>query len=185
MAGVIVVFPKSDDAKSIRNLLVRNGYDVAAVCTSGAQALSAADRIGSGVVVCGYKYPDMLYEELYENVMSSFAMLLLASGRALGEGVVEGVVSVAMPLRVQELLSTLDMVMHQLDRRRRKHRMMPPLPPARSEKEKKTIQEAKALLMDRNHMSEEEAHRYLQKTSMDSGTNLVETAEMLLALMDR
>ena len=73
MAGVIVVFPKSDDAKSIRNLLVRNGYDVAAVCTSGAQALSAADRIGSGVVVCGYKYPDMLYEELYENVMPSFA----------------------------------------------------------------------------------------------------------------
>ena len=62
MAGVIVVFPKSDDAKSIRNLLVRNGYDVAAVCTSGAQALSAADRIGSGVVVCGYKYPDMLSE---------------------------------------------------------------------------------------------------------------------------
>lgn len=95
MAGVIVVFPKSDDAKSIRNLLVRNGYDVAAVCTSGAQALSAADRIGSGVVVCGYKYPDMLYEELYENVMPSFAMLLLASGRALGEGVAEGVVSVA------------------------------------------------------------------------------------------
>ena len=122
MAGVIVVFPKSDDAKSIRNLLVRNGYDVAAVCTSGAQALSAADRIGSGVVVCGYKYPDMLYEELYENVMPSFAMLLLASGRALGEGVAEGVVSVAMPLRVQELLSTLDMVMHQLDRRRRKRR---------------------------------------------------------------
>ena len=32
-------------------------------------------------------------------------------------------------------------------------------------------------------MSEEEAHRYLQKTSMDSGTNLVETAEMLFALL--
>ncbi|MFR3319996.1 MAG: ANTAR domain-containing protein [Lachnospiraceae bacterium] len=34
-------------------------------------------------------------------------------------------------------------------------------------------------------MTEEEAHRYLQKTSMDSGTNLVETAQMLLTLMDR
>ena len=34
--------------------------------------------------------------------------------------------------------------------------------------------------MERNHMTEEEAHRYLQKTSMDSGTNLVETAQMLL-----
>jgi response regulator NasT len=32
-------------------------------------------------------------------------------------------------------------------------------------------------------MTEEEAHKYLQKTSMDSGTNLVETAEMIFALM--
>ena len=44
------------------------------------------------------------------------------------------------------------------------------------------MQEAKELLMARNHMSEEEAHRYLQKCSMDSGTNMVETALMILAL---
>ena len=35
----------------------------------------------------------------------------------------------------------------------------------------------------RNNMSEEEAHRYLQKSSMDSGTNMVETAEMVLSIM--
>ena len=86
MAGVIVVFPKADDVKSIRNLLIRNGYEVSAACTSGAQALSAADRLGAGVIVCGYKYPDMMYEELYENLSPSFAMLLIASARAIGEG---------------------------------------------------------------------------------------------------
>ena len=43
--------------------------------------------------------------------------------------------------------------------------------------------DAKELLMVRNHMTEEEAHRYLQKTSMDSGTNLVETAQMVLSMM--
>lgn len=182
MAGVIVVFPRADDAKSIRNLLMRNGYEVSAVCTSGAQALYAADRLGAGVVVCGYKYPDMMYEELYENIAPSFAMLLVASARAIGEGVAEGVVSVTMPLKVHELLSTLDMVLHQVERRKKKRRTMPP---QRSEQEKKDIQEAKRLLMERNHMTEEEAHRYLQKTSMDSGTNLVETAQMLLTLMDR
>ena len=32
-------------------------------------------------------------------------------------------------------------------------------------------------------MTEVEAHRYLQKTSMDSGTNLVETAQMVLSMM--
>ncbi len=35
--------------------------------------------------------------------------------------------------------------------------------------------------MERNHLSEEEAHKYIQKLSMDSGNNLVETAEMILA----
>ncbi|BDF15193.1 ANTAR domain protein [[Clostridium] scindens ATCC 35704] len=45
------------------------------------------------------------------------------------------------------------------------------------------IRQAKELLMARNNMSEEEAHRYLQKSSMDSGTNMVETAQMVLSIM--
>lgn len=32
-------------------------------------------------------------------------------------------------------------------------------------------------------MSEEEAHRYLQKNSMDSGNSMVETAQMVLSIM--
>ncbi|MCI9142247.1 MAG: ANTAR domain-containing protein, partial [Lachnospiraceae bacterium] len=32
-------------------------------------------------------------------------------------------------------------------------------------------------------LTEEEAHRYLQKCSMDSGTNLAETALMVLSMM--
>lgn len=39
--------------------------------------------------------------------------------------------------------------------------------------------------MERNNMSEDEAHRYLQKSSMESGTNLVETAEMVLSMMSK
>ena len=54
---------------------------------------------------------------------------------------------------------------------------------SRDSSEKTEIKDAKELLMARNHMTEEEAHRYLQKTSMDSGTNLVETAQMVLSMM--
>ena len=42
---------------------------------------------------------------------------------------------------------------------------------------------AKAVLMQRNHLTEEEAHRYIQKCSMDNGTNMVETAQMILMLI--
>ena len=38
--------------------------------------------------------------------------------------------------------------------------------------------------MARNNMTEEEAHRYIQKCSMDSGTNMVETAQMVLSIMN-
>ena len=32
MADIIVAFPKLDDAKNLRKLLIRNGYDVNSVC---------------------------------------------------------------------------------------------------------------------------------------------------------
>ena len=54
----------------------------------------------------------------------------------------------------------------------------------RNDAEKKLVDQAKALLMERNNMSEDEAHRYLQKSSMDSGTNLMETAQMILTILN-
>ena len=56
-------------------------------------------------------------------------------------------------------------------------------PKVRSWKEQNYISNAKMMLMQRNHLSEDEAYRYIQKSSMDSGTNMVETAQMLLMLL--
>ena len=53
----------------------------------------------------------------------------------------------------------------------------------RTEQEQNYINNAKWLLMERNHMTEQEAFRYIQKSSMDSGTNMVETAQMILLLI--
>ena len=52
--------------------------------------------------------------------------------------------------------------------------------PRRSREEQSLIDQAKRLLMDRNDMTEEHAHRYLQKKSMDSGAKLVQTAQLVL-----
>ena len=45
------------------------------------------------------------------------------------------------------------------------------------------IRQAKELLMVRNSFTEEEAHRYIQKRSMDNGTGLVEVSQMILSLL--
>ena len=180
MTNIIVLFPKIEDAKNIRNLLVRHGFQVPAVCTTGAQALASANGLGDGIVVCGYKYPDMMYSELQDCLPSHFEMLLVASQRVWSEYGREGIVCVSMPLKVHELLSTLEMMAAGIERRRKKRKSRPK---ERSEADKRVLQEAKSLLMERNGMTEEEAHRYIQKCSMDSGTNMVETAQMIISIM--
>ena len=50
MAGVIVVFPKPEDSKSIKNLLIHNGYDNVFSCATGSKAITLADTLGEGVI---------------------------------------------------------------------------------------------------------------------------------------
>ena len=49
MVNIIVVFPKLEDAKNIRNLLARNGYSVIGVCCTGAQVLQIIDNLEDGI----------------------------------------------------------------------------------------------------------------------------------------
>ena len=72
MVNIIVVFPKLEDAKNIRNLLARNGYSVIGVCCTGAQVLQIIDNLEDGIVICGYRFNDMMYADLRESLASSF-----------------------------------------------------------------------------------------------------------------
>lgn len=85
----------------------------------------------------------------------------------------------AMPVKAFDLLQTAGMLLDTLERRKRKRRMRPK---TRSEEDRKLIGKAKEILMQNHNMTEEEVHRYLQKKSMDSGTNLVEMSKMVLEM---
>ena len=179
MTNIIVALPRQEDAKGIKNVLVRAGFRVAGVCTTGAQVMSQADGLGDGIVICSYKLADMVYSQLRECLPKGFEMLLMASDRLLRQCSGEGIVCLSMPLKVNDLVSTVGMMEEGIVRRRRKARLAPKV---RSAQEEALLKEAKEILMVRNHLTEEEAHKYLQKCSMDSGTNLVETAAMVLAM---
>lgn len=180
MINIIVVLPTMDAAKGVKNVLVRGGFRVTGICTTGAQAISQADGLHDGIIISSYKLPDMLYSQLQELMPKGFEMLLMASQKLIGECYGSGVITLSMPLNVNDLLSTVNMMADGIERRRRKQKAMPK---QRDEKQTKVIKEAKEMLMARNHMTEEEAHKYLQKTSMDSGNDLAETAQMILAMM--
>lgn len=180
MTNIIVAFSKPEDGKNIKGILVRSGFQVAAVCASGSQAIAAAEGLSGGIVVSGYRFEDMLYDELRQCLPGTFDLLLISSPARWGGRPPGNVICLPMPLKVHDLLDTLEMMVQAQTRLRKKMRDKPK---ERSEDEQRLIAQAKSLLMERNNMTESEAHRYIQKCSMDSGTNLVETAQMVISLI--
>ena len=181
MINIIVVFSKRENAVNIRNILVRAGMNVSAVCLTGAKALQYADTLGEGIVGWGYKMQDVQFSERRERLPEPFERLPAAAPDKWMDDLPSGVVGLTSPIKVHDLVNTLEMMTQSLERRRRKRRESVR---KRSTEEKAVIDQAKALLMERNHMSESEAHRYLQKNSMESGTNMLETAQMVLMILD-
>lgn len=106
-------------------------------------------------------------------------MVVMAPQRLLSEMSGTGFMGLAMPLKVHELVSTVGMMSQEVVRRKKKQREKPRV---RNTEDAAVIESAKLLLMERNKMTEEEAHRYLLKRGMDNSISLVETAQMLLAL---
>lgn len=179
MVNILVAFSKIQDAKNIKNVLVRNGFTVTAVCATGAQAVNYAESLDHGVVVCGCRFPDMMAVYLKERLPAGFDMLVVASPSHWDERRSD-IVFVGMPLKINDLVNTLDMICQAQERRRRKLREIARV---RSEQERNLITNAKRVLMERNGMTEAEAHRYIQKCSMDSGTKMAETAQMIISIL--
>ena len=179
MYSIIVGFPKLEDANNIWNLIIRNGFNVCYACTTGAQVVSLVNDLDEGIVVCGYRFPDMHFSELNNYLPKGFEMLLVASPEKLEFCQDNNIVCLPMPIKTHDLLNTIQMMSYQYQRRKKKDKDKPK---ERTAEEKALILKAKMILMDRNNMTEEEAHRYLQKSSMDSGTNLIEMSEMVLKM---
>lgn len=178
MGSIIVAMPKLEDAKKIGDMLKSRGMQSVEICTTGAGILTKVHQLDRGIVICTRRFRDMYCSEILENLPETFEMLLLISKDHVEE-CPENVEMVFLPFRISDLMMTAEKIFAKLDQRLgRKSRR----PKQRSKEEQAYIDQAKQVLMERNQMTEPEAFRYLQKCSMDSCTNLVETAQMILLL---
>ena len=180
LSNIIIAFSKRENAVNIRNVRVKSGLEVSAVCQTGAKVLQYAEMWNDGIVVCASRMQDMHYMQLREYLPPEFELLLVASPDQWADGLPDGVVGLPMPIKIYDLLNTIEMIQHSQERRRKKRRESGK---TRSVRDRQIIDQAKFLLMERNNMTEDEAHKYVQKTSMESGTDMVETARMILTVM--
>lgn len=180
MGSIIIGLPRQETAKKIKEILQRHGFREIIVVSTAAAALQEIGRLSHGIVISGTKFPDMDYTDFLECLPRYFDLLLLDTTQNVSHRRQLGLVAVTMPIKAYEFVDTVNMMIQNLDRQvvKRKDRK-----PKRTEKEENYIRNAKAVLIERNHMTEEEAFRYIQKSSMDTGRNMVETAQMILTLI--
>ena len=169
MDNIVVAFANEEAQRRITRLLESDGVSPVGCFFSGADAIR---QLGGGIVVCGFKLRDMTAQDLAAS-LRDLAMLLVVSSAAnldFCEG--ENLFKLATPAARSDFFASLDLL------RRLESRSHPR--PHRAEEEQRLIRQAKALLMDINRMTEAEAHRFLQKRSMDTGTRLAETAQHII-----
>lgn len=181
MGTILVAMPREEDSNHLAEIIKSQGflYDVE-ICRTSSDVLRISNDRDFGLVICTKKIMEMGYIELSGYLPEFFGMIVLTKDMTV-EISSQNMMKLTLPFKKRELLSTVETMAGFFERRIRKKKKAPP---RRSSEEQKIIDEAKALLMDRNGMTEPEAFRYIQKSSMDTGRSMVESAQMVLLLSE-
>ncbi|MCI8810569.1 MAG: response regulator [Oscillibacter sp.] len=170
----IIAFSNAEAQRRIRRLLESGGCRPAVCCTSGGEAIRAARNIENSIIICGFRLPDMTANELAADLRGRAAVLVVSSAANVDLCEGENLYKLATPAPRAEFFAILDLLGRSKETLRRRP------PPRRDGEECRLIEKAKKLLMDVNRMTEAEAHRFLQKQSMDTGLKLTETAQTVI-----
>lgn len=174
MEQVIVAFESEKTCQRIKDILENSGTAFCLVCRSGDQVRRSANKQHIPVVVCGYKLADETAEDVLADLPPVCSMLLLAPQNRLDMVRNDALFSLPTPVSRSELIASVRMLL-QLGCRQESG-----LQSKRNQEERQQIQLAKELLMERYNLTEEQAHRFLQKKSMDAGMKLSQIARLVL-----
>ncbi len=174
MERVIVAFESGSNAKKIKEILESAGVASCLICRSAAEVRRTVHKQRIYTVICGFKLPDEACALLRADLPGQCNMLMIAAQSRLDLYEQEDIFKLAAPVKRSDLLASVRMLLQM------KHKSPSYAKPRRSGEELALVAQAKEVLMSRYGMTEEQAHRFLQKQSMDSGARLTDTARKVL-----
>lgn len=175
MRQVIVAFERQSNSDRIREIIENSGAFSCIECRTADQVRQAVRKLRLDIVVCGFKLADESCETLFYDLPRRCSMLMIAPQAQLELCEAEGIFKLQSPVRRSELLASVRL----LAQLRQGGRLGGYV--QRTQEELELVDAAKTVLMDRHGLTEEQAHRFLQKQSMDNGARLTDTAKLVLA----
>ena len=178
MIRTVVAFNKQEILDSVSGMLEEAGISVRYRCHTGMEVIRAIKKMGGGVVICYYKLQDMTADQMSFELQGIADFLVIAKPAYLDLCENDSLFKLPMPIRLGELVGSVNVLL-QLDQKRSKAEV-----PRRSGEDEQLILQAKELLMEKNGMTEAQAHRYLQKKSMETSSKMTDTARLILNAFD-
>ncbi len=171
MRKIVLAFSKKETSEKVRRMLDGSEYVVSAVCLSFADLMRATADMEDILIIMGYKLPDATVNDVAEHLSDRHELMAIVKSD-LREMIDEDIFIVPIPVNRQALISSINLLWRDIERR--SHRAV------RTPEEQKIIESAKLFLMENHRMTEEQAHRFIQKRSMDTGAKFIDTARMIL-----
>lgn len=173
MQKVVVAFENETNSAKIREILESGGVASCIVCRSAAEVKRVVQKQRLCLVVCGFKLVDGPCEDLFQDLPDGCSMLMIAPQAGLELCETEEIVQLPAPVQRGDLISSVSLLLKLSGKYAGGHA-------ERTQEERALIEQAKGVLMDRHGMTEEQAHRFLQKESMNHGARLTDTARLVL-----
>lgn len=171
MREIIIASANLRAAEHIKSILQSGQLFAKNIYSSGSEVLSYASIRPDAVVVCG-KLADMTAVTLADMLPSGFDIVLLLPSGEPQTAYFSNMITLNMPLNRAEFIKTVRMLAATETQSYSRKKI-------RDSEEAEILRSAKEILMERHHISEREAHRLLQRRSMETGIKLVDVARMV------
>lgn len=175
MESIVLAFMKEEISQKIKKILDSSGIPVNGICSSKAELMRYIANLGSGIIITGFRLPDATAEEIHIDLPESFSIMVIATAEQT-DYMNKDIFTLTLPIKGVELASSVNFLL----KSRQTHTKQVNAK-KRKEEEKKIIAQAKLVLMERHRMTEEQAHRFIQKHSMDAGVKMIDTARLILS----
>lgn len=176
---ILIALGNLETASKLKSLLMQEGYEITGVCSSGNELIRLVLQYSPDLVLVGYKFKDMSLLDVYETLHDTTSFLAMVNEPyksyveedtdiyCIGTKISNVVLTNAIDLifqskrRIIKLKEQVEKLEHTLE-------------------DRKVIEKAKGHLMMNSGLTENEAFRYMQKISMDSGKRMRDIATLIL-----
>ena len=170
LARIIVASTAEESREKVAGLLAASGFSVFRCCGGASDLRRAVSDFQDGIVIILGKLPGLNPEELLWDWGGRIQILFIARPQVLASCESPEIFRLPSPVSSQEITGAVQ-ILEQL------HQMHLP---KRTGTEKETVEKAKQLLMQREGMTETQAHRHMQRYAMDHGIRMADYAALIL-----